>query len=146
MTTHTSHDRFNRNLDASTTVPDDDQARFAARLRTVAAAPPPAATRRAMWETIVASQPAPRYPGPGPGPLTQPLVHKRSSRSSGFLPHGLPAPAVIFFGLILAVIVAISGLGNDGGDMVTPTAHAEQAATAAATPAGLVPTTAIVHP
>jgi hypothetical protein len=74
------------------------------------------------------------------------VVHKRSNRSLGFLPHGLPAPAVVFFGLILAVIVAFSGLGNDGGDMVTPTAHAEHAATAAATPIGLVATTATVAP
>ena len=141
-----THDAFNHELDVNPRTSTDEMAIFASRLRSVSKTPLSDEFRSTMWDSIVASQPKPARSSVGAGPLSQPVVRKRSPRSFGFLPQSLPAPAVVFFGIVLAIIFAVTGIGNDGGDMVTPTIHAEQVATSVATPTDVVATSAIVDP
>lgn len=140
------HDAFNHELDINPKTSGDDLAQFASRLRTISGVTLTDESRKAMWDSIMVSQPKSTRLVTGVGPLSQPVVRKRSSRSFGFLPQSLPAPAVVFFGIVLAIIFAVTGIGNDGGDMVTPTVRAEQVATTVATPTGVVATSAIIDP
>lgn len=141
-----THDTFNHELDINPKTSSDDLVVFATRLRTVSRTSMTDESRKMMWDSIVASQPTSTRVAAGVGPLSQPVVRKRSSRSFGFLPQSLPAPTVVFFGIVLAIIFAVTGISNDGGDMVTPTVHAEQVATSVATPTGVVATSAIIDP
>jgi hypothetical protein len=127
--------RFNAALDRRVHGADD-LARFAAQVERVANPRVPENVRASIWETMLAAQPA-AIPA---RPISQPPAAARHHRRKGFLPARLPAPAIMFFGILLAIVFAFSGLGNDGGEIVTPTARAEHAATAIATPGAAVPT------
>jgi hypothetical protein len=125
----------------------DDLARFAAQVERVANPRVPDDIRASIWGSILASEPAARpVARPAAWSTSQTPVAARHDRRSGFLPARLPAPAMLFLGILLAIVFAFTGLGNDGGEIVTPTARAEQAATAIATPDAAVPTMAIVRP
>jgi hypothetical protein len=135
-------ERFNAALDRRARG-TDELTRFAAQVDRVANPRVRNDVRASIWGSILASEPAAR---PAAWSTSQTPVAARHDRRSGFLPTRLPAPAVLFFGILLAIVFAFTGLGNDGGEIVTPTARAEQAATAIATPDAAVPTKAIVRP
>lgn len=142
MTISTQADAFHDGLEHTTSTSDDDLLTFARQLRTVSASPLETDQRQAMWAAVIAGQPRSTSPLP-------PVGRRRvadSSRGSKLVNHRLPAPAVLFFGIVVAVIFAFSGLGNGGSDMVTPTAYAQQAATAISSPITIVPTSAIDQP
>jgi hypothetical protein len=113
---------------------------FATRLHTVSQPHLSSAQKADIWSNIMASS-ATTSSEMRKSPVRMPATRNR--RSTGFLPQGLPAPAVLFLGVMIALIVALTGFGNDGSDMVTPTVHAEQVATAIALPATPQPTSTL---
>ena len=130
-------DAFDRGLDRRD-AGSDDLLRFASRIDRIANTRVPADVRRSVWNTVLEQQPAARTGSFGGGPISQPESTRRHSgwnrNRTGILPARMPAPAVIFLAAVLAIAFAFSGFGNDGHDIVTPTVHAQQPATVAATP------------
>lgn len=129
---------------------NDELVRFAAHLNRAARPDLSLKKRHDIWSAVMSSPATTAFPQTDPDPLSRPTLHAPthrripgSSGSPAFLPRGVPAPAVLFFGVMIALIVTLAGIGNDGDDMVTPTAHAEHAATAIASPATSQPTSTI---
>jgi len=143
MTNTPEENAFERGLNAQSHIADNDLGQFASRIKEISREPLTEESRRAMWSTVVAGTSAAGRAAPGNGPIGQPAMYKRSMRSSGILPQGLPAPAVLFLGIAMAIVFAVTGIGRDGGDMVTPTVRAEQAATEVATPSAAMPTVTV---
>jgi hypothetical protein len=119
---------------------DPDLVQFATRLHTASQTHLTSARKADIWSDIVASS---ATTSKIKRQLPTWIPATRDRRSTGVIPQGLPAPAVLFFGVMIALIVALTGFGNDGSDMVTPTVHAEQAATAIASPASPQPTSTL---
>jgi hypothetical protein len=126
---------------------DTDLIQFAARLRSETSSHLATTTRNDIWHQVLSYSTPPKAPH-------QPLGISAPSRANGtttrgwnlrgmIIPRSLPAPAVLLFGVLIALIVALSGFGHDGHEMVTPTAYAQQAATAIASPASPEPTSTL---
>lgn len=140
MTNPTRADAFHNALESPRSFANDELLLFANQLRTAAANPVERDQRQAMWAKVIASQPRPALPTT---PAAKRTIFACGSRRNRIVGHLLPAPAVLFFGILVAVILAFSGLGNGGSDMVTPTVTAQQAATAISSPITIDPTSAI---
>ncbi|MEJ7837982.1 MAG: hypothetical protein WKF81_04155 [Thermomicrobiales bacterium] len=132
MTVRRRYDAFDRHLDTGDSGEDAELLEFARRAALVASQPVDTGARRQMWATVLETSPAPARLNP--------------SRRAAMVHHRLPAPAVLLFGLVLAIVFALSGIGNSGPEIVTPTVLAEQAATPFSSPVTIVPTSAIDQP
>lgn len=132
MTQRRRYDAFDRHLESGTSGEDAELLEFAQRAALVANQPVDVAMRREMWAAVLEASLAPALSKP--------------SRRAAIVQHRLPAPAVLLFGLVLAIVFALSGIGNNGSEMVTPTVLAEQAATPHSSPVTIVPTSAIDQP
>ena len=127
---------------------DPDLVHFAARVHRAHSPSLAPSARNDIWNQMLSSTTTPQTSATTstlsasswrPDALRQ---HVRDLSSHIALPR-IPAPAVVLFGVVMALVIALSGFGHDGGEMVTPTAYAQHAATAVASPASPQPTSTL---